>query len=64
MFGTLYLPKYEGIIFIREWSNFQFAKLSDLCKNVLVSMKLGYMDQATSSETSYSGNVARLTYEQ
>jgi hypothetical protein len=53
MIGNLLLPEYEGIIFIYERSNFQFSKLSDLCNNILMSMKLGYMDQATSSEIGY-----------
>jgi hypothetical protein len=60
MIGNLLLPEYEGIIFIYERSNFQFSKLSDLCNNILMSMKLGYMDQATSSEIGYSCNVASL----
>jgi hypothetical protein len=60
MIGNLLLPNYERIIFIYEQSNFQFSKLSDLCNNISMSMKLGDMDQATSSEIGYSCNVASL----
>ena len=38
----------------------KFARLSDLCGNILVYSKLGYMDKAISNETGHSGNMEDL----
>jgi hypothetical protein len=45
---------------IHKRSNLQFARLSDFCRNISVSTKLGYMDKAISSETDHSCNMADL----
>ena len=49
---------------IHKRSNIQFDRLSNLCRNILVSTELGYMDkanQAISIETGRSSNMVGLS---
>jgi hypothetical protein len=45
---------------IHKRNNLQFSQLSNFCRNISVSTKLGYMDKDISNKTGHSGNMADL----